>query len=136
MLPHRYPFLFVDRVLDVEPGKRVRAVKNITFNEEMFQGHFPGRPIFPAVVTLEAMAQAGVFILFSATPNPETKLIYFTAINNARFRRLVTPGDQLVMEVELIRVRLNTCKIAGKAYVDDELAAEAEMMALIVDREE
>ncbi len=136
MLPHRYPFLFVDRVLDVEPGKRVRAVKNITFNEEMFQGHFPGRPILPAVVTLEAMAQAGVFILFSATPNPETKLIYFTAINNARFRRLVTPGDQLVMEVELVRVRLNTCKIAGKAYVDDELAAEAEMMALIVDRED
>ena len=136
ILPHRPPFLFVDRVLDVEPGKRVRAVKNVTFNEEMFQGHFPGRPIFPAVVILEALAQAGVFILFSRIPDPETKLIYFTAIDNARFRRPVTPGDQLILEVELLKMRLNTVKIAGKAYVDDELAAEADMMALIVDRED
>lgn len=136
VLPHRYPFLFVDRVLDVEPGKRARAVKNVTFNEEMFQGHFPGRPILPAVVILEALAQAGVFILFSRIPDPETKLIYFTAIDNARFRRTVTPGDQLILDVELVKMRLSTCKIVGKAYVDDELAAEADMMALIVDRED
>ena len=136
ILPHRYPFLMVDRVLDVEPGKRVRAVKNVTINEELFQGHFPGRPILPGVLILEAMAQAGGFLLLNTVPNPNTKLIYFTAIDKARFRRPVTPGDQLILEVELLRLRLNTCKIAGKAFVDGELVAEAEMMAMIADREE
>ena len=136
ILPHRYPFLMVDRVLDVEPGKRVRAVKNVTINEELFQGHFPGRPILPGVLILEAMAQAGGFLLLNTVPDPNTKLIYFTAIDKARFRRPVTPGDQLILEVELLRLRLNTCKIAGKAFVDGELVAEAEMMAMIADREE
>ncbi len=135
-LPHRYPFLLVDRVLDVEPGKRIRAVKNVTVNEELFQGHFPGRPIFPGVLILEALAQAGGFMLISTVPDPDTKLIYFTAIDKVRFRRPVVPGDQLILEVELLKLRLNTCKMAGKALVDGELAAEAEMMAMIADREE
>ncbi|UCH63010.1 MAG: bifunctional UDP-3-O-[3-hydroxymyristoyl] N-acetylglucosamine deacetylase/3-hydroxyacyl-ACP dehydratase [Fidelibacterota bacterium] len=136
ILPHRYPFLLVDRVLDVEPGERIRAVKNVTINEELFQGHFPDRPILPGVLILEALAQAGGFMLLNTVPDPNTKLIYFTAIDKARFRRPVVPGDQLVLEVELIKIRLNTCKLAGKALVDGELAAEAEMMAMIADREE
>ncbi|MQY64203.1 MAG: 3-hydroxyacyl-ACP dehydratase FabZ [Calditrichaeota bacterium] len=136
ILPHRYPFLLVDRILDVEPGKRIRAVKNVTINEEVFQGHFPGRPILPGVLILEALAQAGGFMLLNTVPDPNTKLIYFTAIDKARFRRPVIPGDQLILEVELLKLRLNCCKLAGKALVDGELAAEAEMMAMIVDREE
>jgi len=136
ILPHRYPFLLVDRILDVEPGKRIRAVKNVTINEEVFQGHFPGRPILPGVLILEALAQAGGFMLLNTVPDPNTKLIYFTAIDKARFRRPVIPGDQLVLEVELLKIRLNSCKLAGRALVDGELAAEAEMMAMITDREE
>ncbi len=136
IMPHRYPFLLVDRILDVEPGKRIRAVKNVTINEELFQGHFPGRPIFPGVLILEAMAQAGGFMLLSTVPDSNTKLIFFTAIDKARFRRPVIPGDQLILEVELLRLRLNTCKLAGKALVDGELVAEAELMAVIADREE
>ncbi|MEE9465090.1 MAG: bifunctional UDP-3-O-[3-hydroxymyristoyl] N-acetylglucosamine deacetylase/3-hydroxyacyl-ACP dehydratase [Candidatus Neomarinimicrobiota bacterium] len=136
ILPHRYPFLLVDRILDVEPGKRIRAVKNVTINEEVFQGHFPGRPILPGVLILEALAQAGGFMLLNTVPDPNTKLIYFTAIDKARFRRPVIPGDQLILEVELLKLRLNSCKLAGKALVDGELAAEAEMMAMIADREE
>ena len=136
ILPHRYPFLMVDRILDVEPGKRIRAVKNVTINEEVFQGHFPGRPILPGVLILEALAQAGGFMLLNTVPDPNTKLIYFTAIDKARFRRPVIPGDQLILEVELLKLRLNSCKLAGKALVDGELAAEAEMMAMIADRED
>ena len=135
-LPHRYPFLLVDRVLDVEPGKRVRAVKNVTFNEVFFQGHFPGQPVMPGVLVLESLAQAAGFLVLSPEADPATKLVYFTAIDKVRFRRTVTPGDQLILEQELLRVRLNTYKMAGKAYVDGQLVVEAEMMAMIVDREE
>ena len=136
ILPHRYPFLLVDRVLDVEPGKRVRAVKNVTINEEFFQGHFPEQPVMPGVLILESMAQTGGFLLLNTVPKPSTKLIYFTAVDKARFRRSVTPGDQLLLEVDLLHLRLNTCKMAGKAYVDGDLVAEAELMATIVDRED
>lgn len=135
-LPHRYPFLLVDRVLDVEPGKRVRAVKNVTFNEVFFQGHFPGQPVMPGVLVLESLAQAAGFLVLNPVADPATKLVYFTAIDKVRFRRTVTPGDQLILEQELLRVRLNTYKMAGKAYVDGQLVMEAEMMAMIVDRED
>lgn len=134
-LPHRYPFLLIDRVLEVEPGKRVRAVKNVSINEPHFVGHFPGQPVMPGVLILEAMAQAGGFLLLNQQINPATKLVYFSAIDKARFRKAVTPGDQLILEVELLRMRLGTAKMAGRAYVDGDLVAEAELMATIVDRE-
>ena len=135
-LPHRYPFLLVDRILDVEPGKRVRAVKNVTMNEAFFQGHFPGQPVMPGVLILESMAQAAAFLALSPEAETGPRLIYFTAIDKARFRRRVTPGDQLILELELVRSRLNTFKVVGKALVDGELVAEAEMMAMLVDRED
>lgn len=134
-LPHRYPFLLIDRVLEVEPGVRVRAIKNVTINEPHFQGHFPGQPIMPGVLILEAMAQAGGFLILNQELNPATKLVFFSAIDKARFRRPVTPGDQLLLEVELVRMKLGTARLKGRATVDGKLAAEAELMATIVDRE-
>ncbi|MCH8328681.1 MAG: 3-hydroxyacyl-ACP dehydratase FabZ [Candidatus Marinimicrobia bacterium] len=134
-LPHRYPMLLIDRVLEVEPGKRVRAVKNVSINEPHFQGHFPGQPVMPGVLILEAMAQAGGFLLLNEQINPATKLVYFSAIDKARFRQAVVPGDQLILEIELLRIRLSTAKMAGRAFVDGKLVAEAELMATIVDRE-
>ena len=136
LLPHRYPLLLIDRVLDVEPAKFVRALKNVTINEEFFQGHFPDQPVMPGVLILESMAQAGGFLLLNTVPNPETKLVYFSAVNKARFRQAVTPGDQIILEVELLQLRLSTCKLGCKAFVDGELVAEAELMATIVDRED
>ncbi|MFB0517323.1 MAG: bifunctional UDP-3-O-[3-hydroxymyristoyl] N-acetylglucosamine deacetylase/3-hydroxyacyl-ACP dehydratase [Candidatus Neomarinimicrobiota bacterium] len=136
ILPHRYPFLLVDKVLDVEPGELVRAVKNVTVNEPFFEGHFPGQMVMPGVLVLESMAQSAAFLVLNPVTDPRTKLVYFTAIDRARFRRAVTPGDQLILEMRLVRRRMNTYRMAGKAYVDDELVAEAEMMATIVDRED
>lgn len=136
ILPHRYPMLLIDRILDVEPGKRVRALKNITTNEPYFQGHFPGQPVMPGVLILEAMAQAGGFLLLNTVPNPETKLIYLSAIDKTRFRRAVVPGDQVILEIEVLKLRMFTCKLGCKAYVDGKVATEAELMATVVDREE
>ncbi len=134
ILPHRYPFLLIDRVVDVEPGKIVQALKNVTINEPFFQGHFPDQPVMPGVLIMEAMAQAGGFLVLNSIPNPETKLMYFTAINDAKFRKTIVPGDQVIFDVELLKFRLNTCKIRGKARVDGKVVAEAEMMASVVDR--
>ena len=134
ILPHRYPFLLVDKILDVEPGKTVRAMKNVTINEPFFQGHFPGQPVMPGVLLLEAMAQAGGFLVLNTIPNPETKLMYFTGINNSRFKKIVVPGDQLIFEAELVKFRLGTCKIAAKAFVDNEMVCQAEFLASVVDR--
>ncbi len=136
IMPHRYPFLLVDRILDVEPGKVVHAIKNVTMNEPFFQGHFPGQPVMPGVLILEAMAQAGGFLILNSIPNPKTKLMYFTAIDKTRFRKIVVPGDQVEFEVSLLKFRMGTCKISGKAMVDGEVVAEAEMMASVVDRSE
>jgi len=134
ILPHRYPFLLVDRILDVEPGKVVHALKNVTMNEPFFQGHFPGEPVMPGVLILEAMAQAGGFLILNSIPNPSTKLMYFTAIDKTRFRKTVVPGDQVKFEVSLLKFRMGTCKIKGVATVDKVVVAEAEMMASVVDK--
>jgi len=135
ILPHRYPFLLIDRIMDVEPGKVVHALKNVTINEPYFQGHFPGQPVLPGVMILEAMAQAGGFLILNSIPNPETKLMYFTAINNAKFKKPIVPGDQVIFEVLLKKFRMNTCKIQGKAIIDGEIVAVAELMASVVERE-
>ena len=135
ILPHRYPFLLVDRILEIEPRKRIVGIKNVTINEHFFQGHFPGRPVMPGVLIIEGMAQAGGVLLFEEVPDREKKLLYFAAIDDARFRRPVIPGDQVRFEVSVLAWRMTVCKLEGKAYVGDELAAEATLMCKMVDRE-
>jgi len=135
ILPHRYPFLLVDRILDLEPEKRVTAIKNVTINEPFFEGHFPGRPIMPGVLVLEAMGQAGGVLLLNTVGNPANKLVMFTSIDNVKFRKPITPGDQIRLELELVKYRLSICKMHGKAYVDGQVAAEAELSASIVEQE-
>lgn len=134
ILPHRYPFLLVDRILELEDGKRVVGIKNVTMNEPFFTGHFPGHPIMPAVLIIEAMAQAGGLMLLNSVDNPANYLLYFTRIDKARFRKPVVPGDQLRFELELLAVKMRVCKMQGRAYVGDDLVAEAELFASIVDR--
>jgi beta-hydroxyacyl-ACP dehydratase FabZ len=133
-MPHRYPFLLVDRVVDIEPKKRVVAIKNVTMNEPFFSGHFPGHPIMPGVLIVEAMAQAGGILLLNTVGDPENKLVYFMGIDGVRFRKPVLPGDQIRFELEMIQFRRGTCKMQGQAFVDDELVTEATLMATIVDK--
>jgi UDP-3-O-[3-hydroxymyristoyl] N-acetylglucosamine deacetylase/3-hydroxyacyl-[acyl-carrier-protein] dehydratase len=134
VLPHRYPFLLVDRVLELEPQKRVVGIKNVTINEPFFQGHFPGHPIMPGVLIVEAMAQVGGMLLLGAIPDPENKVVYFTSLNNVKWRRPVKPGDQLRFELEMLQVRGMMCKMQGVAKVDGEIVCEAEMSAMVRDR--
>ena len=134
ILPHRYPFLLVDRIIDLVPEEHVVGIKNVSINEPFFQGHFPDKPIMPGVLIIEAMAQVGGILLLNAEIDPATKLVYFTGIDNVRFRKTVTPGDTLRFEVELTAARRSMCKMMGRAFVDDELVCEAELMAAIVDR--
>lgn len=135
VLPHRYPFLLVDRIVELgADGKRVVGLKNVTINEPFFQGHFPGHPIMPGVLIIEAMAQVGGVLLLGAVPNPETKVVYFTSLNNVKWRRPVKPGDQLRFELELLQVRGMMCKMTGVAKVDGEVVAEAEMGAMVRDK--
>jgi UDP-3-O-[3-hydroxymyristoyl] N-acetylglucosamine deacetylase/3-hydroxyacyl-[acyl-carrier-protein] dehydratase len=134
VLPHRYPFLLVDRILELEPGKRVVGVKNVTINEPFFQGHFPGHPIMPGVLIIEAMAQVGGMLLLGAIEDPQSKVVYFTSLNNVKWRRPVKPGDQLRFELEVLQVRGLMCKMQGVAKVDGEVVAEAEMGAMVRDR--
>ena len=134
ILPHRYPFLLVDRVLEMTPGTSIRALKNVTVNEEFFQGHFPGHPVMPGVLILEAMAQAGGILLTHDMPDRAEKLMYFTGIERARFRRPVVPGDQLVLEVEIKNLRRTMCKLEARALVDGKVAAEAILTSAVVDR--
>ena len=134
IMPHRYPFLLVDRILELQDGKRVVGIKNVTINEPFFVGHFPGHPIMPAVLIVEAMAQIGGLMLLTSVDNPDNYLLYFTRIDKARFRRPVVPGDQLRFELELLGVKMRVCKMQGRAYVGDDLVAEAELLANIVDR--
>jgi beta-hydroxyacyl-ACP dehydratase FabZ len=134
-LPHRYPFLLLDRVLEMESKKRVVAIKNVSFNEWFFQGHFPGAPVMPGVLIIEAMAQAGAVLILNEMADRDSKLVYFTGIDGARFRRPVRPGDQLRFTLEVLKLRARTCKLKGIAEVDGELAAEAEIFSILVDRE-
>jgi UDP-3-O-[3-hydroxymyristoyl] N-acetylglucosamine deacetylase/3-hydroxyacyl-[acyl-carrier-protein] dehydratase len=135
IMPHRYPFLLVDRILHLEEGKRVVGIKNVTMNEPFFAGHFPGHPIMPAVLIIEAMAQVGGVLLLSMVENPKAKLVYFMAIDKAKFRKPVFPGDQVRFELEMLKMKMNTCKMAGKAYVAENLVAEAELLSILVDRQ-
>ncbi len=134
ILPHRYPMLLIDRVLEIEPRRRIVALKNFTVNEEFFQGHFPGHPIVPGVLLIEAMAQAGGLLLLHDDPQREEKLLYFGAIERARFRRPVVPGDQVRFEVEVLRLKSAHAKIGGRALVDGRVHVEAELLSTFVPR--
>ncbi len=134
ILPHRYPFLLVDRILELEPGQRIVGLKNVTINEEFFQGHFPGKPVMPGVLIVEAMAQVGGVLLLREIEDRDSKLVYFMGIDGARFRKPVLPGDQIRFEVEILKRKSSTCKLQGKAFVDGSLVAEAVILSAMVDR--
>lgn len=134
VIPHRYPFLLVDRIIEVEGTRRIVGIKNVTINEPFFQGHFPGHPIMPGVLIIEAMAQVGGMLLLGTIEDPDQKVVYFMSLDNVKFRRPVLPGDQLRCELEMLQNRGRTCRMKGIAYVDGQIVAEAEMMARVVDR--
>jgi UDP-3-O-[3-hydroxymyristoyl] N-acetylglucosamine deacetylase/3-hydroxyacyl-[acyl-carrier-protein] dehydratase len=133
-MPHRYPMLLIDRVLEFEPGKRLRGLKNVTVNEPFFAGHFPGHPIMPGVLIVEAMAQAGGLLLMNEFDDPESRVVYFMSLDNVKFRRPVLPGDQLIFELEMLQFRGRVCRMQGIASVDGKVVAEATMMARVVDK--
>ena len=133
LLPHRYPILLVDRILDYEKGQWIKGLKNISMGEQVFQGHFPKRPVFPGVLIVEAMAQTAGCLVSLDIPNPEDKLMYFMSIDGVKFRKPVVPGDQLVMEIKIIAIKRNIAKMRGEAFVDGAKVAEAEFMSMIVD---
>lgn len=135
ILPHRYPFLLIDRVLERTRMKRIVAIKNVTINEPFFTGHFPGYPIMPGVLVVEAMAQAGGLLLLPEIPDREKKLMVFTGIERAKFRRPVSPGDQLRLEVDVLNWRTSAARLEGKAYIDGKLACEAVILCAVVLRE-
>ena len=134
LLPHRYPFLLVDRITSIEEGVRIEGLKNVTINEPFFQGHFPGQPTMPGVLILEAMAQVGGMLMLNSVDDPADKLMYFMGIDGAKFRRPVVPGDQLRFKITLINAKRRTMKMRGEAFVDGNLVAEAELLATVVDR--
>ena len=131
VLPHRYPFLLVDRILEIEEKKRIVGLKNVTINEPFFQGHFPGHPIMPGVLIIEAMAQVGGVLLLGLVGDPSTKVVYFMSLDNVKFRRPVKPGDQLRFELEVVQLRGTVCKMRGVAKVDGEIVTEADMAAVV-----
>src|SRR5712672_4462024 len=134
ILPHRYPFLMVDTIVELERVKRIVGLKNVSINESYFQGHFPGKPVMPGVLIIEGMAQTGGLLLLLEIPDREKKLLYFVAVDGARFRRPVVPGEQLRLEMKVISWRGDFCKLEGRATVDGQLAAEATLMCKMVDR--
>ena len=135
LLPHRYPILLVDRILDYERGNWIRGVKNISIGEQVFQGHFPKQPVFPGVLIVEAMAQTAGCLVTLDIPNPEEKIMYFMSIDGVKFRKPVVPGDQLVMEIKILTIKRNIAKMRGEAFVDGNKVAEAEFMSMVVDAE-
>ncbi len=136
VLPHRYPFLLVDRVLEIEKGRSITAIKNVTYNEPFFQGHFPELKVMPGVLLIEALAQAGGILLYHSIPNPQKKMVFLSKVDKAKFRKTVVPGDQLVLYVELLKLKNKICQIKGQALVEEEVAVEAEIMASVLDLEE
>lgn len=134
ILPHRYPFLLVDRIIEYEAGKRVVGIKNVTINEPFFNGHFPGAPVMPGVLIVEAMAQTAGVMMLADLPDRESKLVFFTGIDGAKFRQPVVPGDQLRLELTVLRLRPRYIKLRGEAYVDGKMVAEAEISSSLVDR--
>ncbi|TFH65570.1 MAG: UDP-3-O-[3-hydroxymyristoyl] N-acetylglucosamine deacetylase, partial [Gemmatimonadales bacterium] len=133
-LPHRFPMLLVDRIVEVESGKRIVGIKNVTINEPFFQGHFPGHPIMPGVLIIEAMGQVGGLLLMDVVEKPEDYVVYFMALDNVKWRRPVVPGDQLVLELEMLQMRRQVCRMRGRGLVDGHVVAEADLMARIVKR--
>lgn len=133
LLPHRYPLLLVDRILDFEPKAWIRGLKNVSYNEEIFQGHFPSRPVFPGVYIVEAMAQAGGCLLLREFEDRANKVIYFMGIDKVKFRKPVQPGDQMVMEVKVLQFKGRICRMRGEAFVGGQKVAEAEFMSMLMD---
>ena len=134
ILPHRYPMLLIDRVLEIEHDKRIVAIKNVTGNEEFFQGHFPGNPVMPGVLIVEAMAQCAAVLILRDIPNRESKLFLFGGVDKARFRKPVLPGDQLRIECDVLQRRTSSVRVHGVATVDGNVVAEAELLSIMVDR--
>jgi 3-hydroxyacyl-[acyl-carrier-protein] dehydratase/UDP-3-O-[3-hydroxymyristoyl] N-acetylglucosamine deacetylase/3-hydroxyacyl-[acyl-carrier-protein] dehydratase len=135
MLPHRYPFLLVDRVLEMEKGKSIVAIKNVTVNEPFFQGHFPALKVMPGVLVVESMAQAGGILLYNSIPKPDEKLLFLSKIDNLKFRKPVIPGDQIKLEVEIVKLRSRICHIKAKAIVDGDVVTEGDIWASLANRE-
>ena len=136
IMPHRYPFLLVDRIIDLIPGKKVIGIKNVTANEPYFQGHFPYRPVMPGVLLIEAMAQVGGILMLDAETRTDNKLIFFTTINKAKFRKPVEPGDQIRYELDIVKRRGNLCVMAGKGFVEGDMVVEAELSAVVMQKED
>ncbi|NOT59263.1 MAG: 3-hydroxyacyl-ACP dehydratase FabZ [Acidobacteria bacterium] len=134
ILPHRYPILLIDRVVELEPLKRIVALKNISMSDAVFQGHFPGVPVYPGVYIIEAMAQTGAVLLLREMPDRANKLVYFAGIDEAKFRKPVVPGDQLRLELTVLKYRTNFAKLRGEATVDGQLVAEAVLTCAVADR--
>ena len=134
ILPHRYPFILLDSLEIIEPGKFLTALKNVTINEPFFQGHFPGQPIMPGVLSLEVLCQAGSFLMLNQVDNPLEKNMFFTSVEKTKFKKPIVPGDQLIIEVELLKKRLNLCKFHGKCSINGELAVESIFSANLVNR--
>lgn len=134
ILPHGYPFLLIDRIIEMEKDHRIVALKNVTINEPFFGGHFPGSPIMPGVLIVESMAQTGAFLMLDERPDIDGKLVYFIGIDRVRFRQPIIPGDQMFIEVEVLRTHKRACKMAGKVKVDGKVAAEAVLLSTVVDR--
>lgn len=134
ILPQRYPFVMIDRITKFTPGEKCTAIKNIAANEPYFQGHFPGRPIMPGVLILESMAQAGAFLVLYDLEKPLKKGMFLSAVEKSKFRKTIVPGDQVILEMKLLKFRLGTVKLRGEAYVDDKLVVEATILATLVDR--
>jgi beta-hydroxyacyl-ACP dehydratase FabZ len=134
ILPHRYPFLLVDRIIEFEPRRRIVAIKNVTINEPFFQGHFPGAPVMPGVLILEAMAQAAGILMYHEVTDHKTKLMYFTGLDNVRWRQPVFPGDTLRLELSVLHIKARFIKLRGEAFVDGQLVTEAEITSVLVDK--